>query len=147
MAFTPTQSEAYDFLQDPERAHGVLGYLDSDAQPDTAFISFSATKDLNIIFGTSDTSRKFTAVKARPNVAFNVTNKEHRYTVQLKGQVRELSLEELAPYEDAHYAKLGEASRKFKTMPDQHFFIIEPTYLKFTDCMGFPWAVTTLIDK
>ncbi len=145
MSFTPTQSEAYEFFQDTERAHGVLSYLDINAQPDSAFISFSATKDLNIIFGTSDTSRKFTAIKARPNVAFNVTDKESRYTVQLKGKVRELSLEELAPFEADHYAKLGVASRKFKTMPDQHFFIIEPTYLKFTDCSGNPWVITQLI--
>lgn len=145
MSFIPTQSEAYEFLQDPERAHGVLGYLDADSNPDTAFIGFSATKDLQIIFGTSDTSRKFAAIKTNPNAAFNVTDKIRRYTVQLKGQVRELTLEELAPFEDDHYAKLGEASRKFKTMTDQHFFIIDPTYFKFTDCSGYPWAITELI--
>ncbi len=143
--FAPSKSEVYEFLQNPKLAHGVLGYLDSDAQPDTAFISFSATKDLSIIFGTSETSRKFTAIKANPNAAFNITDKDRRYTVQLKGQVRELSLQELVPFEDEHYAKLGEASRKFKTMPDQHFFIIEPTYFKFTDCSSNPWVITQLI--
>ncbi|MEO7617300.1 MAG: pyridoxamine 5'-phosphate oxidase family protein, partial [Candidatus Saccharibacteria bacterium] len=120
MSFTPTQTEVYDFLQDPSRQHGVLGYLDASGNPDAAFIGFSATPELGILFGTSDTSRKFSRIHDGAHVSFNVTDKDKRYTVQLKGLVRELSKDELALYEDRHYAKLGEVSRKYKDMPDQH---------------------------
>ena len=147
MSFTPTRKEVYDFLQDISRQHGVLGYLDADGNPDSAFIGFSATPELDILFGTSDTSRKFSRILQNNLVSFNVTDRDKRYTVQLKGIVKEIPKSELEPYEEDHYAKLGEYSRKFKDMPDKHFFLITPTWLRFSDCSGFPWTVTTLIDK
>jgi uncharacterized pyridoxamine 5'-phosphate oxidase family protein len=146
MSFTPTQTEVYDFLQDPSRQHGVLGYLDADGNPDAAFIGFSATPELDILFGTSDTSRKFSRIHDNAHVSFNVTDKDKRYTVQLKGLVQEITKDDLSPFEHNHYNKLGEASRKFKDMPDQHFFLITPSWLRFTDCSGYPWAVTELIS-
>lgn len=147
MSFTPTQEDVHAFLQDQTHQHGVLGYLDAESNPDSAFIGFSATPELGIIFGTSDTSRKFSRVLENDHVSFNVTDRDSRYTIQLKGIVKEIPKSELEPYEEAHYAKLGEYSRKFKDMPDQHFFLITPTWLRFSDCSGFPWTVTTLIDK
>jgi general stress protein 26 len=146
MSFQPTKQEVHAFLQDPTRPHGVLGYLDASGNPDSAFVGFSATSELDIIFGTSDTSRKFSRILENPQVSFNVTDKDQRYTVQLKGTVEEIPKSELEPYEEDHYAKLGDFSRKFKDMPDQHFFLIRPTWLRFSDCSGYPWVLTVVVD-
>ena len=108
-------------------------------------MGFSATLELEILFGTSDISRKFNSLLEGAVVAFNVTDKDLRQTVQLQGKVREIIREELPKYEEAHYAKLGESSRRYKDLPDQHFYLITPTSLRFSDVMDWPWTVTQVI--
>lgn len=144
MGLVPTKAEVYDFLQDAAHMHGVLAYLDGQGLPETAFVAFSATAELNLVFGTSGTSRKFGRIQGA-TVGFNVTDRELRQTVQLQGKAREVAGGELTALEEGHYAKLGQASRRFKDLPDQHFFLITPTGLRFSDCLEDPWTVTQII--
>jgi hypothetical protein len=145
MGFVPSVAQVFGFMQDPVQRNGVLAYLDESGHPDTARISFSVSGRLDVIFGTSDESRKFNLIHADPRVGFNVTNDDLRFTVQLKGIVRELTKDELSVFEPAHYAKLGENSRRFRDLPDQHFFLIRPIWLRFSDCKEDPWTTTVLI--
>jgi hypothetical protein len=146
MGFVPTMQEVYEFLQSKDHMHGVLAYLDQDGCPETAFVAFSSTPELSVIFGTSDTSRKYQSVFDVSVVGFNVTDRQARLTVQLQGRVREIDGAELELLEAAHYAKLGESSRRFKSLPDQHFLLIEPFSLRFSDCLEEPWTVTQIIS-
>lgn len=147
MNFDPNKQEVYDFLQDPAHMHGVLGYLDAVGNPDSAFVGFSVMPNLDIIFGTSNDSRKFSCILANKHVSFNVSDEAKRQTIQLKGIVEMIPKPDFDQYENAHYAKIGESFRKFKDAPDREFFIIRPTWLRFSDCSGFPWALSVLIDK
>lgn len=147
MGYRPDRNQAYDFLQDDSNRHDVLAYLNMNGHPDTAYVAFSATPQLGIIFGTSDQSYKYRLLHTDHRVAFNVTDWVKRWTVQLKGRVDELSKADLKPFETDHYAKLGTASKRFRDLPDQHFFHIEPHWLRFSDCLEEPWTLTTLIGE
>jgi len=144
MGFTPDVEDVFAFLQDPLHPHGVLAYTNTHGNPDTAFVAFSATNALHIIFGTSDASRKFGSLRSNPNVGFNVTDVGQRLTVQLTGEVSEIDREAMTKH-GAHYAKLGERSRRFEDLPDQHFFVIRTRLLRFSDCLEEPWTVAEII--
>jgi hypothetical protein len=137
-----TKTELYDFLQDPSRPCGTLAYLDSDGNPDTAWVAFSSTASFELVFGTSKKSRKYAAITKDPRVGFNVTDVAGRLTLQLKGTVREIGGEELAKLEPNHYTKLGANSARFRDNPDERFFLISPTLVRFSDCSNDPWVIT-----
>ena len=137
----PTRTDVFEFLQSRAHPLGVLAYLDPDGHPDSACVAFSATPNLEIIFGTSDQSRKFPCLTADSHVGFNVTDPIYRLTVQLKGTVREIGGPTLEDHERMHYAKLAEDSRRFRDLPDQHFFRISPIVTQYSDCLQEPWQV------
>ena len=152
MGFTPTFAQVMAFMQDPSHMHGVLAYHARGNWPDTAFVAFSVTGQLEVIFGTSTASRKYKTfhnhdIALRDRVGFNVTDKERRYTVQLKGVMKELTSNQMALLESDHYDKLGEASKRFKNVDDQAFFIISPRYVVFTDCLEDPWTRTVVLEE
>jgi hypothetical protein len=138
----PTKDDVFRFLQNPVHMHGTLAYLGADGHPDTALVAFSATPSLEIIFGTSDQSRKFGCLTADARVGFNVTDVNYRLTIQLTGRARELCEREMDRLKADHYQKLGAASERFHGLPGQHFYTISPIEVRFTNCVQEPWETT-----
>ena len=145
MTLVPTAEEVISFLNNPTHKNGNLSYLNQRGGPSSATVAFSATPNLNIFFGTSDSSRKFRLLHNDKRVAFHVTDEVRRFTVQIEGVATELSKAGMQPFEDTHYRKLGDSSKRFKLLPDQHFFAIWTTWLRFSDCIENPWTTTVLI--
>ncbi len=135
----PSRAEVFEFLNG--QPLGVLASVDKSGQPQVATVAFSQTPELSLIIGTDEQSRKAVNIVNDPRVAFVVTDAEERYTVQLEGAAKILSKEEFAAYEQAHYDKLP-ASAPFKDIKGQCFIIIEPHYLRFSDCNPHPWVLT-----
>ncbi|MEP6710186.1 MAG: pyridoxamine 5'-phosphate oxidase family protein [Candidatus Saccharibacteria bacterium] len=135
----PTRKELSEFLV--EQPLCVVSTLDQSGAPQSATVAFSETKDGQFIIGTSETSRKSQNIDSDSRVAMNVTDSEKRYTVQLGGLARKLSSEEFAGYADIHYDQLP-ASRPFKDQPGQVQILIQPTYIRFSDCSTYPWVLT-----
>jgi hypothetical protein len=144
MGFTPTKTQVYAFLQDAANPRGVLAYFGARGCPDTARMAFSSTQGLEIIFGTSNLSRKYSRISADSRVGFNVTDDIKRHTVQMQGLVHELRPEDLKLYEADHYAKLGQSSQRFQDRPNERFFLIQPTSVRFSDCSEDPFLVTVI---
>ena len=142
MGLTPSDNEVYRFLQSRDNPHGVISYIDSISSPSGALVAFSATKNLGIIFGTSVDSRKASAFKRDNCAAFTVANIASRQTVQLKGLVNQLTVDEVNQMEVDHYNKLGNDSARFRLLKDQRFYLISTYELMYSDCAEEPWTIT-----
>jgi hypothetical protein len=135
----PSMKELADFLNTQQ--HGRIGTLGSDGRPQIANVAFSQTDTLKLIIGTSETSRKAVSLLADPRVAFEATDPNKRYTMQFEGFARRLSIDDFKMYEAGHFKKLP-GSLPFKDIKGQAYFLLEPTWVRFSDCSVYPWALT-----
>lgn len=120
---------------------GRIATLGPDGWPQIANVAFSQNDKLELMIGTSEKSRKATNIGRDSRVAFEATDPEKRYTVQWEGNARRLSPEEFEARADAHFEKLP-GSLPFKDIKGQAYFLLEPTWARFSDCSVGPWVTT-----
>lgn len=137
--WAPTKNELQQFLH--QHQHCVVSTLGPDGAPQGATVAFSENSQLNLIIGTSTSSRKYANLRRDPRIAITITNPEKRFTVQYQGAAHTLTPKEFAAHEKGHFAKLP-GSLPFKDVPDQAYLLITPSLIRFSDCSVFPWLVT-----
>ncbi len=135
----PTQAEVVEFLN--TQPLGVLATLNETGAPSAALVGFSQNADLELIIGTSDTSRKAKNMVCDGRVAFTASDTDKKYTVQFEGVATKLAMDDFDQRAEAHFAKLP-YSAPFRHIPGQCYFLLTPTWARFTDCSSYPWAVT-----
>jgi general stress protein 26 len=113
------------------RPHGVVSTVHADGSVESALVAFSETPELDITFGTFDTTRKFANILRDPRVAFVVTDDEN-VEVQLEGRARIAEGEEHERCKRRHLAK-NPKTAKYADDPHQRFVVIEPTWIRFID--------------
>ncbi|MBI5133800.1 MAG: pyridoxamine 5'-phosphate oxidase family protein [Candidatus Taylorbacteria bacterium] len=120
-----------EFLKGEKLA--VVSTVGKDGAPESAVVAFAETKGLEIVFGTSNTSRKHANLQKDPRVSFAIgwsfTGKK---TVQYEGVASELSGKEAEKMAKALIAKNPSAA-KFHELPDQRYFIVKPTWIRYSD--------------
>lgn len=136
----PTKADLTEFLDSQVictiSSNGEGGY------PNSASVAFSSNDDLEFVIGTSVQSRKAANFARNGKVAMTITDAEKRWTVQLEGDVRQLTPEEFqTKYSEKHYAKLP-FSLPFKDLPDQSNYLVVPVHLKLTEANKKPWVAT-----
>jgi hypothetical protein len=141
VGFSPSATQVRDFLHGFELC--VVATLGKDGRPQTATVAFSENDALQLVIGTSVHSRKSDNLERDSRLAMTVTDPDQRYTVQYEGIARRLSSVEMLSFHDQHYGKLP-GSLPFKDLPDQAFFLITPTYVRFSDCSIHPWLLTEI---
>jgi pyridoxine/pyridoxamine 5'-phosphate oxidase len=134
-----TKQDIYDFLN--SQSLMVVSSVSKDGQPQGAVVGFGQTEDLEIIFRTSELSRKATNILANEKVSAVIGWGSK--TVQLDGVARMLSGIEQEEYSEMYFRKT-ESARKYKDDPHERCFLITPTWLRVTDLTTKPWAVTEL---
>ena len=111
----------------------VISTVDGN-NPESALIAFAETENGEIIFGTSDTTRKYKNIQANNNVSFviGLDDKDSRMTVQYEGVARELAGNEAATYSAMLVAK-NPASGKFLKDEHQKYFLVTPTWVRYAN--------------
>jgi uncharacterized pyridoxamine 5'-phosphate oxidase family protein len=135
----PTMSEVAGFLN--EQQLGRVATLGPEGQPQVANVAFSQNDMLELIIGTSGVSRKARNIGRDRRVAFESTDSDKRYTLQFEGRAKKLTREEFEKRAAAHFEKLP-GSLPFKDIEGQVYFLLEPTWVRFSDCTVYPWAAT-----
>jgi nitroimidazol reductase NimA-like FMN-containing flavoprotein (pyridoxamine 5'-phosphate oxidase superfamily) len=135
----PTREGIASFLNTQQI--GRIGTCGPDGRPQIANVAFSENDDLELMIGTSETSRKAANIGREPRVAFEATDLERRYTVQFEGAARRLTSEEFETRADRHFKKLP-SSLPYKDIKGQMYFVLEPSWVRFSDCSVDPWVVT-----
>ncbi|MBI5529960.1 MAG: pyridoxamine 5'-phosphate oxidase family protein [Candidatus Doudnabacteria bacterium] len=108
----------------------VLSYLHGN-KPRSAVIDFSETGDLEIIFTTLLSYRKYEDLKQNSNVALTFGGKNN-ITVQYEGEAKELGKTEFLPYLKYHIQK-NPIELKFSEMLEARFFKVSPVWIRYSD--------------
>jgi len=121
--------EVYGFMHNERLA--VLATVDDKMQPEAALMGFAATPELEIIFDTVKSSRKYPNLKRNPRVAW-VIGCTTEVTVQYEGVAEELEGEELAKYKKTYFAAFPDGPAR-QSWPGITYFVVRPKWVRFCD--------------
>jgi general stress protein 26 len=121
--------EVFQFMNQESLA--VLATVGDNGQPQAALMGFAVTRELEIIFDTVKTSRKYPHLKKNPRVAW-VIGCTTEVTVQYEGSAQELEGEELAKYQHTYFAKFTDGLERL-TWPGITYFVVHPKWVRYCD--------------
>ena len=121
--------EVYRFLNRERLA--VLATIDQKGQPEAALMGFAVTPELEIIFDTVKSSRKYPNLKNNPRVAW-VIGCTSEITVQYEGIAREAEGQELTKYKETYFAAFPDGPAR-ESWPGITYFVVRPTWVRYCD--------------
>jgi hypothetical protein len=114
---------------------GVLGSLSPQGDPQAALVGYAVTDELEILFDTVRTSRKYRNIATRPEVSFTFGNTApatpDERTAQYEGLAEELTgaaLEQLLPI----YLATWPECAIHQQWPDICWFVVRPRWIRYT---------------
>jgi nitroimidazol reductase NimA-like FMN-containing flavoprotein (pyridoxamine 5'-phosphate oxidase superfamily) len=102
----------------------------SSAGPQAAVIGIGVTDDLEIVFDTLSTSRKYRNLRADPRMALVVYEGER--TVQIEGTADVPDGAELARLKQAYFAAFPDGPER-ERWPDIAYVRVRPTWIRWSD--------------
>jgi general stress protein 26 len=121
--------EVYEFMNKERLA--VLSTVTDSGQPQAALMGMAVTPQLEIIFDTVKSSRKYPNLKKNPCVAW-VVGCTTEVSVQYEGLAEELAGEELAKYKKIYFAAFPDGPVR-ESWPGITYFVVRPTWARFCD--------------
>lgn len=125
-----------DFIS--KQSLAVLSTSQND-QPQSAVLEFGETKDLELVFDTFTSSRKYENLLKNNKVAF-VIGWDESITVQYEGIANELTSKESEAYKKVYWEKNPDA-KKWEKREGITFFKVTPTWIRYSDLHTDPWTV------
>jgi general stress protein 26 len=108
--------------------------------PESAVMEFGETKDLEIIFDTLSTTRKYKNLENKPSVSF-VIGWEEGTTVQYEGVATELHGKQLTKYKKILFTKNPDF-QKWEKLPNMTYFKVVPKWIRYSSMDKKPWEIT-----
>ena len=131
----------YNFIKGYDLA--VLATVTSHVLPQAAVVGFSERENLELIFGTSNQSRKYQNLLKNPRVAV-VIGWDQGKTVQYEGEAVELTdSTERQEAMNIHLSKIPSVA-KYLSDPNEAIFKIIPKWVRYTDLSVDPWDIIEL---
>lgn len=109
----------------------VISTVTQDNRPEAATVGISHDQKFIFFFGTSNKTRKYQNLQSNSKAAF-VVGFDGPETVQVEGTVREVTNAEAEPRVKLHIEKIPQA-QKFADDPNQRWFELTPTWLRYTN--------------
>ena len=117
---------------------GVVSTVNKTGNPEAALVAITEANNLNLIFGTYNTGRKYKNLMDNPHVAITMGNDvDEAITIQYEGLAEELEGGELDRCRDLHIKK-NPRSEKYVYVDEQRFFIVKPTWIRYSDLAADP---------
>jgi hypothetical protein len=110
---------------------GVLSSITSSGTPQSALVGIAVTENLEIIFDTLNTSRKYGNLIARPSCSF-VFGWAGEQTIQYEGTAEELSGAQLRDYQ-AVYLRVWPECVSHLSWPELVYFVVRPRWVRYSD--------------
>jgi uncharacterized pyridoxamine 5'-phosphate oxidase family protein len=114
----------------------VLATISEDNIPESALVGFAVTPDLQLIFDTVKTSRKYKNLLRNPAISF-VIGWDNEQTVQYEGEAKipnDTELENLLPY---YYKVYPDGIDRKKNLKDLVYFCVKPNWIRYSN-FNFP---------
>jgi general stress protein 26 len=121
--------EVYEFMNKERLA--VLATVTDGGQPQSALMGMAVTPQLEIVFDTVKSSRKYPNLKKNPRVAW-VVGCTTEVTVQYEGIAEELTGEELAKYKKIYFTAFPDGPAR-ESWPGITYFVVRPTWVRYCD--------------
>jgi general stress protein 26 len=122
-------ADIYEFVA--KQNLGVLGSIAADGSPQSALLGFAVTRELEIIFDTVKSSRKFPNLVANPRCSF-VIGWAGETTVQYEGQARQPEGDELKRYQQIYFTSWPDGPARL-SWPGITHFVVRPTWVRYSD--------------
>ena len=124
---------------------GVIATIHADHNaPESALVGFANTDKLELIFGTSRHTRKYTNLQNTTNVSFVIGWEPQIGTLQYEGTARELNAEEKSSYRELILAR-NPYHQNFIDTEDQKYFLVTPSWIRLVDNTKQPAVTTELL--
>jgi general stress protein 26 len=121
--------EIYDFMN-AERL-GVLTTAANSGQPQAALMGFAVTPELELIFDTVRSSRKYPNLKQNPRVAW-VVGCTTEVTVQYEGEAEELEGAALTKYKPIYFQKFTDGPAR-ENWAGMTYIVVRPKWVRYCD--------------
>jgi hypothetical protein len=124
-----TKADIYQFIA--KQKLGVLGTLSSGGSPQSALVGIAVTPELEIIFDTVKSSRKFQNLMSNSGCSF-VVGWTGEITVQYEGHAGQPKGVALARYQQAYFDRWPEC-RSHLSWPGITHFVVRPRWIRYSD--------------
>jgi hypothetical protein len=111
--------------------YGVVSSIAPDGTPQSALVGIAVTPELEVIFDTVKSSRKYPNLKARPQCSF-VIGWGGEQTVQFEGVAFEPEGAELVRIQQAYFAVWPDGQSRL-SWPGLTHFCVKPRWIRFSD--------------
>jgi len=124
-----TKTELFKFMA--KEKLGVLGYISAQGAPRSALVGIAVTPELEIIFDTVASSRKYANLLANPAASF-VIGWAGEVTVQYEGQAFQPAGAELSRYQQIYFEAYPDGPDRL-SWPGIAYFVVRPKWIRYSD--------------
>jgi hypothetical protein len=115
---------------------GVLGTLSPQGEPQAALVGYAITDELEVLFDTLRTTRKYRNIMAAPQVSFTFGStappRPDERTAQYEGLAEELTGPELQRLRPIYYSVWTDGPQREQWL-NICWFVIHPRWIRYTD--------------
>jgi len=122
--------------------YGIVSSVASDGSPQSALVGIAVTPQLEIVFDTVKSSRKYPNLIARPRCSFAV-GWGGEQTVQFEGLASEPQGEELSRFQQAYFAAWPDGPSRL-SWPGIAYFAVKPLWVRYSDFDKSPPQIVEL---
>jgi len=124
------KSFIFDFIKKHKLA--VLSTSTPENKPEAALIGIAISRDLEIVFDTVKTSRKYFNLARNPQVAV-VIGWDNETTIQYEGRAVELNGPGSEIYKEIYFEAFHDGRHRATTWPDIVHFKIQPRWIRYSN--------------
>lgn len=126
-----TEADLYTFMA--KQKLGVLGTISQTESPQSALVGIAVTPQLEIVFDTVKTSRKYPNLITHPACSFVIGGwGSGEQTVQYEGKAEELTPPALQHYQAAYFKTWPDGPARM-SWPGIVYFVVRPTWIRYSD--------------
>ena len=122
-------ADIYEFIA--KQKLGVLGSIATDGSPQSALVGIGVSSELEIIFDTVKSSRKFQNLVANPRCSFAI-GWGAETTVQYEGLAHQPEGQELERYRQIYFTAWPDGPSRL-SWPGITHFVVRPTWVRYSD--------------
>jgi pyridoxine/pyridoxamine 5'-phosphate oxidase len=119
----------YRFMS--QHRYGVVSSIGGEGNPQSALVGIATSPDLEIIFDTVKSSRKYSNLIARPACSF-VVGWSGEQTVQFEGIAEEPTGAELKRCQEIYFTAWPDGPARM-AWPGIAYFVVRPRWIRYSD--------------
>lgn len=111
--------------------YGVVSSISSEGTPQSALVGIAVTSELDVIFDTVKSSRKYSNLIRRPHCSF-VIGWEGEQTVQFEGTAAEIIGNGISRYHLDYFSVWPDGKDRL-SWPGITYFVVHPHWIRYSD--------------